>query len=292
MGNPQTNMGNPQRSLRVTHVVWHFFVLQKQVEGLEVSIREKEHLYTQLQGSLSETKTQVVRPSVQTADIGVQSHRTEEQAPPSPSPTHSEAGLKHSTPAAAGVKVRSSDKRFSKERIRSPVRRIHLHSPRTSSGDLLDSSLDNEMRAAGVDINDSFDSSEGVGFSDTNLDISVQGSDLSLVNKEDGDLSATAMASSEPQRRLQVEPPHRMAWGEIHSDQAQATMGSDHTERSPGGLGGLDSKGGPGEVALVGQEDLNNLVEGVRGGEDVGESGLGLDGEAGAASSHDRGKLV
>lgn len=269
-------------------------VLQKQVEGLEVSVREKEHLYTQLQGSLSETMTQVVRPSVQTADIGVQSHRTEEQATPSPSPIHSEAALKHSTPAAAaGVKVRSSDKRFGKERIRSPVRRIHLHSPRTSSGDLLDSSLDNEMRAAGVDINDSFDSSEGVGFSDTNLDMSVQGSDLSLVNREDGDLSATAMASSEPpQRRLQVEPPHRMAWGEIHSDQAQATMGSDHTEQSPRGLGGLDSKGGPGEVALVGQGDLNNLVEGIRGGEDVGESGLGLDGEAGAASSHDRGELI
>lgn len=111
----------------------------------------------------------------------------------------------------SGVKSASSTKR----RIKSPVRKsLRSHSPRTSSGDVLDSSLDNEMRAAGYEVNDSFDSSEGVGFSDTNIDTSLLESDNSLAIKEDikAKLPKTGHSS-------------KLAWEEGHPDQAQATGG-------------------------------------------------------------------
>ncbi len=119
-----------------------------------------------------------------TADIGIQFHKSEghqssqtvsqpesSTVPPSHRPS---APQTTTTEVAVPGKSETTGKRFNKERIHSPIRRsMRSHSPRTSSRDLLDSSLDNEMRAAGVEINDSFDSSEAIGFSDTNLDVSV-----------------------------------------------------------------------------------------------------------------------
>lgn len=188
------------------------FPFQKQVEALEGSIQEKEKLNTLLKAALDGAKAEE-KPSVRTADIGIQSHRPEEPA------ARPEAAALRSV---AKARSDSPPKRFPKDRIRSPVRRgLRSHSPKTSSGDLLDSSLDNEMRAAGVDVNDSFDSSEGVGFSDTNLDTSVVESDHSLVIKEEG-----GDPSSEPHKRPQVtsssSSSHKTAWTEEGTDQAQA----------------------------------------------------------------------
>ena len=171
------------------------------MEELEGLVQEKKELTARLETSLNVH----TKPSIQTADVGIQSHRTAEPAMP--------------PEATQKIKSRSDSpsKRFPKERIRSPVRR-GMRSPRTSSGDLLDSSLDNEMRAAGIDVNDSFDSSEGIGFSEA----SILESDHSLAMREEGGGSSVAAS-----KKLQHDSSpshhhhhHRMAWEE---DQAQAT---------------------------------------------------------------------
>ena len=68
-----------------------------------------------------------------------------------------------------------------KRRVKSPVHRETSKMPigNSRSGGELDVSLENEMRAAGIEVNDSFDSSEGVGFSETTLD-DLLGSSQSL----------------------------------------------------------------------------------------------------------------
>ena len=245
-------------------------------------MKEREERCTQLQASLDDIQSRPAKRSP-TADIGTQMHRPEEQQQQQQQHYHQQQQQQQIVQTRTHPKpdtTSSSTKRFGKERIKSPVKRSlrSSHSPRTSSGDLLDSSLDNEMRAAGVDVNDSFDSSEGVGFSDTNLDTSVVESDHSLAVREEGEIS-------------QKKAGPKIAWDEKeHTDQAQAINGRDLTTRVGGGEGG----------EVEGQDMLNSLVEGVGTIEVVEEStgggggqfSSGSDGELVASPSHDRGKLI
>lgn len=226
-------------------------------------MREKEKLNTLLKTTLDSVQAEA-KPSVQTADVGIQSH----MAPPEDPITLAEPTALR--PALAKTRSDSPSKRFPKDRIRSPVRRsLRSHSPRTSSGDLMDSSLDNEMRAAGVDVNDSYDSSEGIGFSDTNVESSVLGSDHSLVMKEEGsDPSVKKVPQVDP-------PPHRTAWTEDNSDQAQAKPSDDVYIRLRGPSVNGDGVPSPLEEGLGGME-----VE-----EEVGGSGHGYDQEISADKS-------
>ena len=302
----------PTRYYPITHNTRHvssqltFFSLchaQGQVEALEDRVKEKEQLNTQLRSALEAVQDK------QTADIGTQS-----PIPPEPEePVFKPATTATTTAAAAAIgrpnladnmttpiettqkpipvatKVRGGgadsgvigggggSKRFPKERIRSPIRRgVRSHSPRTSLGDLLDSSLDNEMRVAGFEVNDSFDSSEGVGLSDTNLDVSVMESDHSLATREEvGGGGVAGAEGHEPLRK----PSHRMAWEEEQVDQAQA---SDRGKEEVGG----------GKGVADGQGVLTNLVDGIRSG--VGErEELTLSGTSEGdvvASSRDKGQ--
>jgi hypothetical protein len=235
---------------------------QKHVEALEGSVQEKEKLNALLKDALDSAQADV-KPPVQTTDIGVQSHR----APPEDEPAaHTEPAAPLKSTVAKG-RADNPSKRFPKDRIRSPVRRgLRSHSPRTSLGDLMDSSLDNEMRAAGVDVNDSYDSSEGVGFSDTNVDSSVIESDHSLVTREDGgdpSLKHSQQADSSP---------HKMtAWAEEITDQAQANPSSND-----------DHLKGP---SANGEEALSPLGEGLGGAEVEEEMGASVHG----ANSPDKG---
>ena len=160
----------------------------------------------------------------------------------------------HSKPIPAVTKTQPDPAASSRKRIRSPIRRsLRSHSPKTSSGDLLDSSLDNEMRAAGVDVDDSFDSSEGVGFSDSNLDTSVLGSDQSVTKEGAGRPHPLRTAWEEQQQR---------------TDQAQATTGSNTQKQE-----------------VDGQAALTELVEGVRGVGEAVESGQLSSGRGGGELS-------
>ena len=91
--------------------------------------------------------------------------------------TASTTGTPSTRPSSGGLMKRVPAKDWAKS---SRHRSLRSLSPKTSSGDLLDSSLDYEMRAAGFGVNDSFDSSEGGCFSDPNLDGVVLDSDPSL----------------------------------------------------------------------------------------------------------------
>ncbi len=74
-------------------------------------------------------------------------------------------------------------KKFSRERVKSPVHRditrLRVSSPKASTGDL---SLEFEMKAAGFEVTDSYDSSECVGFmsDDANLDDTLHGDSSTL----------------------------------------------------------------------------------------------------------------
>ena len=80
-----------------------------------------------------------------------------------------------STPSENRVKSETVTTLLGREKVKSPIHRdvarIRSSSPKTSVvSDPLDSSLDHEMKAVGVELTDPYDSSECVGFSDTNLD--------------------------------------------------------------------------------------------------------------------------
>lgn len=233
------------------------------MEALEGSIREKEKLNALLKETLDSVQAEI-KPSVQTADIGIQSQKLPTVEPIA-------EPIAHTEPAAPRFKVRSdsSSKRFPKDRIRSPVRRgLRSHSPRTSSGDLLDSSLDNEMRAAGVDVTDSFDSSEGIGFSDTNVESSVLGSDHSLATREEGGDPSVVLASELHRKSQQVDSsPHKTAWMEEGTDQAQAKHSNDVSSRLKG-----PSVNGEGVPSSMGEGLGSGEME-----EEVGGSGRSFD---------------
>lgn len=201
------------------------------MEDLESVVQGKEREKAALQAALESAQAEK-KPSVETTDVGVQIQRPQETA------ARPEAAAQRPVGKA---RPESPHKRFPKDRIRSPVRRgLRSHSPKTSSGDLMDTSLDNEMRAAGVDFNDSFDSSEGVGFSDT----SALGSEHSLATREEGSDSSKPNDSA----------PRRTAWTEV-SDQAQATTLPMSTPAGNGEGPGVVQDGGPTEVGAGGVEE-------------------------------------
>lgn len=203
-------------------------------------------------------------------------------------------------------------RRFSaRDRIKSPRHRSHRSlSPMASSREVLDSSLDHEMRAAGFDVNDSFDSSEGVGFSDTNLDVLVLDSDPSFDprdkrEKEVGgrDVSQNTEPSTAWEEKEQGKVEDGVSDGGDGSgrlgkgtDQAQAT--------SSGTLEGCVVEGGADVVGAGGQELLSRLLgagevdkkqqpdEGD--GDDVmdqsGQLSCNSDGELLAANTSEKGK--
>ena len=108
------------------------------------------------------------------------SPQSDTQQAPSSSNTQPPPPCSSSTSAAGDRRVKISDHPSSvgerrvksagkPRRIKSPVKRAGVAS---GSGvtDAADTSLDNEIRVAGYDMTDPYDSSEGVTFSDTNLD--------------------------------------------------------------------------------------------------------------------------
>lgn len=277
---------------------------QSQVERLENRVAERDEMNAELRAALNSLQTQATpTPPSQTADINTSSRphpQTSSESPNTTVTTIDESRQTSAPPttnsatpgALAEVRPSETGKRYSSgNRVRSPVKR----GLKTSSGELLDSSLDNEMRAVGIEFNDSFDSSEGVGFSDSNLDTSIL-SDHSLP------AAAAAVASSTPGRggdegneghHGNSEQTHKVAWEEVgtSSDQAQATS-TPQNSVAPLPTGNHDG------TEAEGQGALNNLVKGYQGAgsqeeveEEVGaESGPlsgGLDGEA---MSHDRGQ--
>lgn len=136
---------------------------------LESIVSKKELQCRELQVAVEELQSKsITRPHV--TEVGLQ---TDE-----PLDFHKAEVLsvRHHRPVSGG-------RRFSRERVKSPVHRLRMGSPRTSlSGGDLDMSLENEIRAAGYEIDDSFDSSEGVGFSETTLDDPCHDSTHSLEN--------------------------------------------------------------------------------------------------------------
>ena len=190
------------------------------MDSLQNNLREKELENAQLKAAAEKQPA-----AVQTADVGIQSQTNPAETPTTTTtttdvttPPKPATARRHDTTTTTTTTTSTSNKRHSASgRIRSPVRRGFRHSsPRTSSGDLLDSSLDNEMRAAGVDVNDSYDSSEGVGFSDTNLDTSENSL---AANLSAGELPVTA--SSSKRGVSSTSPVRRTAWGSGDGEQAQ-----------------------------------------------------------------------
>ena len=179
------------------------------MEELENCVQEKDQQCIQLQATLDEINLRT-KPSLPTTETVFQVHKTEELTKTA-TPFKAMNSSSSSSVEAKPDMTTTNTKKVSKD---SPVHRnLRSRSPRTSSGDLMDSSLDNEMRAAGIDINDSFDSSEGVGFSDTNLEVSVVGSDQSLAVREDsGEIPAPAAESQGRTQLSDGDLPHKIAW--------------------------------------------------------------------------------
>jgi len=137
------------------------------VLNLESIVSEKELQCRELQVAVEELQSKsITRPHV--TEVGLQ---TDE-----PLEFHKAEVLsvRHHRPVSGG-------RRFNRERVKSPVHKLRSPQTNLSSGDL-DMSLENEIRAAGYEIDDSFDSSEGVGFSETTLDDPCHDSMHSLEN--------------------------------------------------------------------------------------------------------------
>ncbi len=147
----------------------------------------------------------------------------------------------------------------SKERIRSPKRRsLRSLSPKTSSGELQDSSLDHEMKAAGFDFTESGDSSEGAGFSepimDSITDLEMDSSPHKL--KEEGEPPRPTVAWEDNAKRAEAESGSSLRG----TDQAQANAGAGGQEGASGGTEEED-----------GQAQLNRLLSGGGANHDDGQ---------------------
>ena len=268
---------------------------QDNLEQAELKLGEKERLCSSLQATVDQTRqeleavshtasshsmgTQVDLPdgkeelkpsgtvsvptfqSVNSRDAVLASFATK----PLPTTTEAEATAATSTTSVPFARSNSDGglprRQFSPskpQRTRSPKRRPPM--PRTSSGELHDTSLDHEMRAAGFSLNESGDSSEGVGFSDPNLDV---------VELE--------LDSSHKTQQQDGPPLPKVAWEEKtggggaggggsgvlqrETDQAQATL--------DGGIVEPAAAGGGGGVAKEAEEDdsqaqLNKLLSGTK----------------------------
>ena len=197
------------------HGVWQvkhkWYIVQGKVTELEDVVKEKQHQILQLATELDQQQEASCQPSLLSpppaCDIALQTsftpspekqdpsaHVTQSEKKPAISSTSTGGGerrVKHTEHITGERRVKSAGK----SRIRSPVKRTSA----SGSGGVNDAdvSLDNEMRLAGYDVTDPYDSSEGVGFSDTNLD----GSSVLLLDVEgvrdsgEGVLSARSLTS-------------------------------------------------------------------------------------------------
>lgn len=187
-------------------------MVQGKVTKLEDVVKEKQDQIRQLATELDQQQEASCQPSLlpppPSCDIALQTSLTpspEKQDPPtcvtqsekqptiSSSSTGGERRVKHTERITGERRVKSA----SKLRIKSPVKRTSA----SGSGGVNDAdvSLDNEMRLAGYDVTDPYDSSEGVGFSDTNLEgSSVLSLDMEGVRDSgEGVLSARSLTSAE-----------------------------------------------------------------------------------------------
>ena len=140
-------------------LAWFLLFFQRRVLQLESTVSDKEQQCRELRVAMEELKptSGPPPPPPQVTEIGLQTeqlefHRTEV------------VSVQHHPGGSSGTGGR--------RRVKSPVHKKTYKGPigNSRSGGELDVSLENEMRAAGVEVNDSFDSSEGVGFSETTLD--------------------------------------------------------------------------------------------------------------------------
>ena len=139
-------------------ITWFLLIFQRRVLQLESTVSEKEQQCRELRVAVEELKPKSrPPPPPQVTEIGLQTEQLEFHRTEIVSVRHHSSG---------------SGETGGRRRVKSPVHREASKMPigNSRSGGELDVSLENEMRAAGIEVNDSFDSSEGVGFSETTLD--------------------------------------------------------------------------------------------------------------------------
>lgn len=158
--------------------------IQTKVEELEVSLRGKQEEIVQLATELDKQPSPPPPPPPPPESCDAAQQTSFNSSPDKPAPSFDQSptaaplpppeqprtsspqpSTSVMTPGSKGVKVvgeRRVKSAGRMRRIRSPVKR-----GLAGTGDV---SLDNEMRLAGVELTDSYDSSEGVGFSESNLD--------------------------------------------------------------------------------------------------------------------------
>ena len=178
--------------------------VQVKVQELEAELKEKLQEVRQLAAELE--KQMASRQTPQRTDIGLQANLP----PPSPEKTAAEPrsvaipGRHHHgyRPASAGERRVKSERRSSRERVKSPVKGQRTSHPGVGEAD---ASLDNEMRLAGYEITDPYDSSEGVAFSDTNLDSSLISLEDEGGSKGGDSVQSLGGGRSEPRPLEQVE---------------------------------------------------------------------------------------
>ena len=169
-------------------------VLQSKVSVLEDTLRDKQDEIRQLASELKQQQEQVSHqqtppsPPPTGYDITLQTSFTA-STPEKPSTVKENSSeqvhqtLQPSSTASGNKRVKELSSSTGERRVKSSTRSKRVKSPvkRVSGVNEADVSLDNEMRLAGFEMTDPYDSSEGLGFSDTNLD----GSSL-LSLEEDG----------------------------------------------------------------------------------------------------------
>ena len=246
---------------------------QGKVEELEVSLRGKQDQIKQLASELDQQPPPSHPPPPPSSssacdDIPLQTSLPEKPTPssdpisvPPPPPSTSEpiVPAPSGTTSSRGVKNITSEQRVKSagrsRRVKSPVKRA-------GSRDQADVSLDNEMRLVGVEMTDSYDSSEGIGFSDTNLD----GSSALLSLDEEG--GGRREGGGEGGRGIS-ESPH-LAWVEEERLPASDDGSEGHGERGRA-VGGEEVGSGSHDITSGSGDPVDE------GG--VGESGEGREGE-------------
>ena len=225
------NSNNEILKIRGGHFLCLIY-LQKRVSDLESIVHEREQQCVELQCSLEELQLKATPP--ERSDIGVQIDLEPIRTEPNIRQGTSQASSEKKVDSAATVTTSAVGKKLSRERVKSPVHRdiarLRLSSPRASTGEL-DQCLEYEMKAAGVEITDSYDSSEGVGFSDdANLDDTLheQDSILSMESDKIGSERHDRQPSiDEEPMRLSVESKEE---GETWMEESQETLKESHQE--------------------------------------------------------------
>lgn len=148
------------------------------------------------------------------------------------------------TATATTATSTTSPKKFSRERVKSPVHRdiarLRMNSPKTSTGDL---SLEFEMKAAGFEVTDSYDSSECVGFmsDDANLD--------DTLHEQDSNLSLETLGSGRHERQISTDDESLLRVGERTGGEEREAQDSSGVGK-PGREEGMRADVAEGEEAL------------------------------------------